>query len=351
MSSQRPLHVYLDINHWHALAEAAGGHPRSLADPAVLLQLTNLVDQGVIALPLSGLHYMELAEYANDANRAATANVMARLSLFQTTAPPDAILQEEIEQSLHDRFGRPAHPTMVVKFGVGAGFAFGEPLNLRLDWDSTKQREEWEARTGTTAASLLARYQATAEFLLLVGPPRAHTQQIPGYDPYAARRQADQELQSLQVMITNLTTETELAHRPKDAIVARQLMFDMRALLTPSMIRAGFGIDDWPLDDKDDLTAFLVSLPSRKVATELQIYIVRDHTCSWKISDLRDIDALSIAVPYCDVVVTDKAAWAAVTGQHLDTTFNTVVLRRLSDLGVYLTTLPDHGQQPASNAP
>lgn len=322
MSSTCPLHVYLDINHWHALAEAAGGHPRNKADPAVLTQLTQLVDKGVIALPLSGFHYMELAEYPNDAKRAATARVMARLSLFQTMAPPDDILEEEIEQSLHDRFGRPTHPTKVVKFGVGVGFAFGEPLNLRL----------------------------RAELLLLVGPQRALIGQVPGYDPYAARRQADLELQSLQVMITNLTTETEISDRPKDAIVARQLMFDMRAFRTPTLIKAGFGMDDWPLDGKDELTAFLLSLPSRKVAAELQIYIVRDHTYNWKINDLRDIDALSIAVPYCDVVVTDKAAWAAVTGQHLDTAFNTVVLRRLSDLGTYLATLPGY-RKPAADAP
>ena len=106
---------------------------------------------------------MELAEYPNDAKRAATARVMARLSLFQTMAPPDDILEEEIEQSLHDRFGRPTHPTKVVKFGVGVGFAFGEPLNLRL----------------------------SAELLLLVGPQRALIGQVPGYDPYAARRQAN----------------------------------------------------------------------------------------------------------------------------------------------------------------
>ena len=53
--------------------------------------------------------------------------------------------------------------------------------------------------------------------------------------------------------------------------------------------------------------------------------------------DLRDIQALSTAIPYCDVVVTDRKAWDAATKRaHLDTEFDTTILCTLEALAEYL---------------
>jgi len=65
----------------------------------------------------------------------------------------------------------------------------------------------------------------------------------------------------------------------------------------------------------------------------MQWNYLKDVERDWTINDLRDIAALAAAIPYCDVVVTDKKAWdAAVNRAHLDNEFNTVILRRLTDL-------------------
>jgi hypothetical protein len=48
--------------------------------------------------------------------------------------------------------------------------------------------------------------------------------------------------------------------------------------------------------------------------------------------------SVSLAVPYCDVFVADKQVWDAVVNRiGLDKQFQTVVLRRLSELGEWLT--------------
>ncbi len=83
-----------------------------------------------------------------------------------------------------------------------------------------------------------------------------------------------------------------------------------------------------------------MSLPSRRVATMIQYHYLKDVRRDWTINDLRDIDALSGAVPYCDIVVTDKKAWdVAVNRAHLDREFGTVILRRLADLLPHLPAL------------
>jgi hypothetical protein len=53
---------------------------------------------------------------------------------------------------------------------------------------------------------------------------------------------------------------------------------------------------------------------------------------AWEGNDLNDVAALSIAVPYCDVVVTERM-WAGITTQgSVATRFNSTVISRLDDL-------------------
>jgi len=68
--------VYLDLNHWYALGAAKAGSPRWPEHIDVLQLLTELVDEGKLALPLSSVHYMELAEYPRDNQREEAANVL-----------------------------------------------------------------------------------------------------------------------------------------------------------------------------------------------------------------------------------------------------------------------------------
>ena len=44
-----------------------------------------------------------------------------------------------------------------------------------------------------------------------------------------------------------------------------------------------------------------------------------------------------MAIPYCDIVVTDSAAWNAVVNHaHLDKEFGTAIFRNLTDLATHL---------------
>lgn len=69
---------------------------------------------------------------------------------------------------------------------------------------------------------------------------------------------------------------------------------------------------------------------------------------AWTVNDLRDIDALSIAVPYCDVVVTDHTARTAIIHAHLDWRCSTIVTRWRQEL---LQTLPPgaHTSKPSDS--
>ena len=53
---------------------------------------------------------------------------------------------------------------------------------------------------------------------------------------------------------------------------------------------------------------------------------------AWKGNDLRDADAMSAAIPYCDVVLTDKHVAAQLARSPAVTRLGTLVLPRLRDL-------------------
>jgi hypothetical protein len=47
-------------------------------------------------------------------------------------------------------------------------------------------------------------------------------------------------------------------------------------------------------------------MPSGDIAVTLLAEYHRDATFDWKRNHLFDIDALSVAVPYCDLIATDN---------------------------------------------
>ena len=127
----------------------------------------------------------------------------------------------------------------VEKFGVGVWFALkGESKGFRLAGGSAEAHRQLEAQVGYVDRRARREYEinAIAEYELLKQPPKAYWDQIPDYDPYAARRAADRELESFNVMLRTLRTNTDVHSRPLDAICARQFFFDIeenwvRALL------------------------------------------------------------------------------------------------------------------------
>lgn len=302
--------VYLDLGLWYALGEANAGHPRQLTHIDILAKLAAGVNQGRLRFPLSAVHYMELTENPRDNQRDEAADVMAALSRFVTMAPIGRIVDEELAKSLKQLCNRPAFPIKVPKFGRGWRYAFGETLD---------PEEEISDVT---------------EYLLLKGPAQALHAHIPNYDAYSGRRIADSELNSFNVMLNTLRTDPEIAKRPLDAICERQLNFDIGDNFTRALISAGF-YKSWPvgLRGKAQLTDFLMSLPSRRTAAMIQFHYLKDVNREWNINDLRDILALSAAIPYCDAVVTDRKAWDVTKNRaHLDVEFGKQIFASLDDL-------------------
>ena len=246
-----------------------------------------------------------------------------------------AIVDEELASELNRRFGRPTFPVKVPKTGYGAGFAFGIPGRVKATGFTAAERDRIEAQMGKTIADLELAANTLLEYWLLA-TPRSLRDRIPGFEPFWTRQAAAAELAEIQIMVDTLHGGKEIATRPMDGVTARQLCRDIFGNFTRALASAGF-VTNLPLRTRAELTGLLEHLPTQRVATSLKYHYVKQATTTWKISHLRDIEALSVAIPYTDAVVTDAdVAGVATQRAGLDAEFGTPVFKNLTELATYL---------------
>jgi hypothetical protein len=89
----------------------------------------------------------------------------------------------------------------------------------------------------------------------------------------------------------------------------------------------------------DEARRFTDAMPSADVWVSLIAARHRNPQSRWESNDMFDIDAMCVAVPYCDVVVTDKATCHAVHAAGLPGRLGTIVIPRLDELGGALSAL------------
>jgi hypothetical protein len=102
------------------------------------------------------------------------------------------------------------------------------------------------------------------------------------------------------------------------------------------MARAG--IPEGALLDggKDALTEFIEDVPTRNVGFHLRQFRHSMPQKKWTRTDLADIGALSVAVPFCDAVVTEAMWIDGLRRDGLEEKYGTRLLRSVSELRTFL---------------
>jgi len=96
--------------------------------------------------------------------------------------------------------------------------------------------------------------------------------------------------------------------------------------------------DDFMKLDAEHLIAFFEGIPSIDVEAQLLVDIFRHWDRAVDPNDLTDISFLSIAIPYCDIVVTERFWTHLATRTGLDRKYDTVVIAGVEQLASYLAS-------------
>jgi hypothetical protein len=80
------------------------------------------------------------------------------------------------------------------------------------------------------------------------------------------------------------------------------------------------------------MIAFADRMPSLRIAVDLKVELFGNATKTWTMNAIHDIDALSLAVPYCHVVVPDREMAHLLARSQAGKRCDTRIAGRLDEL-------------------
>lgn len=340
-SPRRPV-VYLDQWVWIRLALAAAGRPRAAVDVEALHAILEASAAGV-AFPLSATHYEETLRITDPRQRSDLASVMAVVSQMRTLRRQTDLVRHQFLVALHETVGRPTfRPKEIDPLGIGANWAFrGVHAFMRvLDPDG---------RVVTSVDPVWLRsVNQYAEAMLLAGPA---DEDLPALREDGYREPRELESAENSRLAWEQLLDEQLLEYPGVSraelrvwLLARELSHEYLDLLNGLFNE--YRLSLWAISPTADgvtsrkrVVSFVERVPTLRIAAETKLEIFRDKNRTWSWNILRDIDALSIAIPYCDVVVADKDAVSLVTRAKAPGRHGSAVVSRLEDLLALLPTL------------
>jgi len=337
-----PKLVYLDLNHWIYLSQAATGHREGSQFEPALQRCRAARDAGTVVFPLSATHYMEIIKITDPAQRGNLAILMEELSGFTTLLSRSWVMRMELEAALTSRLGPSPEPLPTLDLlGPGYGWALGR-LHPIVVQDSEGHDVTEQARQQIGPASFdpyMAAMLLMTERMMLAGPADEDVPALRnlGWDPLAARTMAENRARQEQTFQDGLEDQMRRRpHRLRAAVLAREAVIELEPMLVEAATVRRCHLSDLLGATPQQAQDLIRSMPSSDVATTLKFQDHRNQSKRWLFNDTFDIDALSLAIPYCDIVVTDVHRRHVLHNVHMDTRMDTVILAHLTELTDHL---------------
>jgi hypothetical protein len=333
------LTVYLDQNKWIDLARAETGHPKGAPFTNVLASFKQAAQDGRARFPLSCAHYYESGKKANPKKRMELVTTMVRLSGVLRIAPPQAIVPWEIRRALVAVFDLTSPVADLGLFGPGVAHAFASP-SLRY-----KAPAEWKGIVLPKAWQEVLQQRCEAEFeaRVLADVMPEGVPEVVRFRLHEYKNLTNERFVEGQRAVAAWVAENG-RHRLEEIMLATAFVDISEPL---ALAAAELGITGHQL--ADNASAIIEAMPSRWVEMKLRRQRQANPQKTWEGNDLNDVTALAIAVPYCDVVVTEKSWASHVTAANAGERFGTLVTSSLLEVADRLAVTSDQFARPAGS--
>lgn len=338
--SRPPKLVYLDLLHWIQLAKAMAGHPDGASTRELLSECLAAREDGRALFPIADAIYVEVSKINQHRQRRDIRHAIEALSGYHIVTSRPTIANHEIEAMLDQFVGPSRCPVNAMDYlDWGVARAFGRVGGFRVRRDTGEDITDEIRATWPQGPEAFDLVLASAELLLqrqtLDGPASPQEEQALreyGWEQNGAmtisENRARQELE--QVGRFNSDPRWR-AGRIRDVVAAREVLIEVNEMLCQGLSDRDATLEDVfdsPLITRSQLDV----MPSFDVSVTMKTEYHRDPNHRWATNDIHDIDALASTLPYCDIVVTDRAVAAHANRRGLAERLNTVVVARLPDL-------------------
>lgn len=315
MGANQPPRVYLDQNAWIALSRAHYGRDDTGRYHAPLKAVVAASDAGMIRIPLSFNHLIEVCASGDMERRKRLASFMVKVSHQYALVPFMLVRHEESLEAAVRRMGvnaqvfkreRLVQQGLWCAFGVEPTFEGGcadqiallEQI-MRSDEMAVKMLSEW--MTSEAGRQLRADSEAEAAFLDGIRHSQLKDQGAEG------KRRKDTLAVAKEMLLPIAEAECR------------------KLCIHPAKLYETIKSDH-------DLIAFAHDVPSFDVL--LTLMLARDEEVQRKIdrNDLRDMAFLATAIPYCDIVVVEQYFGNLAKRTGLDKKYRCTILTDATEL-------------------
>lgn len=313
-----PLIVYLDQKGWIDLAKIKYGSVKTDEETRLLETIYRAVEEDKVIFPLSIVHLDEMP--SSETKRQQLAALMVRLSKGYSFSPyVDNQIAVEVDQIVAEKLGylhidlRQVFLKQVIHNLIGSKVEI-----VRRDGDKNEKppKEIKEKMTN------LLYDPRVFEFSLTKTKPNPSLRQ---YQKEAATKMDEIRKRLLKIKDKDLRRRTFLAQNVSAIIVPHIV----EILIDRGLPKDFFKMEEWTREDMD---RFLTHVPTGLTFITLTMYMDLQFQRAIKVNDIADVWGLTLAIPYCDVVVTERR-WVAIAKQSkLDTICDTIMLSSINDL-------------------
>jgi len=314
-----PPRIYIDQNGWIALSRQFYGRDPSNRCHEVLNALTAASEADEVRVPLSFGHLVEVCASGDMERRKRLAAFMVKVSKQYALVPFDLVRHEETMEAVVRRLGvdgqwfnreRLVQKGLWCALGLEPTFEGGEPEQVKLledilrsDAVAEKMLSEWMS----SDAGRALRQRTEQEAVIL---NRIRHAQL-GQQGRVGKRLADSMAVIDEMILPIAEAECQ------------------KVGIDPARLHETFGNDE-------DKLEFARSIPSYDVL--LSLMLARDEEAQRDIdrNDMRDIAFLATAIPYCDVVVTERYFGNVALRLKLDERYECTILTDVSSLTAHL---------------
>lgn len=330
--------VYLDLNHWIMLAKAAVGHPDGGGTKQALAALRELRASENACLPLSSTHFMEMTRIGSARQRFDVAAVMEELSDFACLMNRSVLVKLELDAAIRSTLGDgPWIYSPAPLIGRGGMQAMGMQGDLRIRDQDGNDATDAARATWPDGPVAFDEWRRDGEDQLsrafLRGPSDEEEPELrsEGWNREKATevgyRRAEQEAEQAQ----RLAAEPRWRRgRLRDVVAARYLALEIFDAQEEALKQRKIDLSDL-YSDPESARRFSDSMPGADVWITLLTAMHRNPQTRWTVNDIHDVDALCAAVPYCDVVATERHASHLLHATGLPTRMGTKVVTNLDD--------------------
>jgi hypothetical protein len=320
MTTDKPLYIYLDQNKWIDLARAYYDTDRGKRFRGILDRIQEGTSNQTIVCPLSSEHVFETSKTRNPAKRKRLAVVMSEISHGVTISPQSTIRRWEFAHALGKTFQK-TYPNIPSAFGIGIPFALGKEFIVR---DESGNRVLMPEKFHLEVNELLASSETMISFLVGNNNEATNLKALEQYNKSQA-----EFVRRVESFREKSKQHGKVTHR-------RSYIANLTIAIQDELIEA-LKLYDKTMDDfldlgRDGITSIYENCPT--VDIEIALAVSRNEQWDKKVkaNDSVDIAFLTIAIPCCDVIVTEKFWGTLARQKKLHQKYRTLLFGDLNEL-------------------